>query len=101
MDCTSTFYMSRLSGNQHVVHWVASTDLGLSFTQGILVSGGSRIFPLGGRQPVGGGGGGGANLGRVHFSAKMYAKMKEIDPVGGGGGGRAGGAPPLDPPMLV
>ena len=28
----------------------------------------------------------------------MYAKTKEIDPVGGGGGGGAGGAP-LDPPM--
>ena len=52
-------------------------------------------FPLGGgRQPVGGGGG--ANLQCVHFSAKMYAKMKEIDPVGGA---RAA-APPLDPPML-
>ena len=41
--------------------------------------------------PVGGGGGG-ANLRRIHFSAKMYAKTKEIDPVGGG-------RPPLDPPM--
>ena len=28
--------------------------------------------------------GGGANLQRVHFSAKTYAKTKEIDPVGGG-----------------
>ena len=26
---------------------------------------------------------GGANLRRVHFSAKMYVKTKEIDPVGG------------------
>ena len=32
---------------------------------------------------------GGANLQCVHFSGKMYAKMKEIDPVGGA---RAGGA---------
>ena len=42
-------------------------------------------FPVGGPQPVGGG----ANLRRIHFSAKMYAKTKEMDPVGG----RAGGAP--------
>ena len=46
--------------------------------------------------PVGGGGCqpilGGCQLRRVHFLVKMYAKMKEIDPVGGGGG--AGGAPP-------
>ena len=40
--------------------------------------------------PLGGGGGGadllgGANLRHVHFLAKMYVKMKEIDPVGGGG----------------
>ena len=35
--------------------------------------------------PVGGGADllGGANLQCIHFSAKMYAKMKEIDPVGG------------------
>ena len=38
---------------------------------------------------------GGANLQRVHFSAKTYVKMKEIDPVGGA---CAGGAP-LDLPM--
>ena len=42
-------------------------------------------------------GGGGANLRRVHFSTKTYAKTKEIDPVGGA---RAGGAP-LDPPMMT
>ena len=48
--------------------------------------------------PVGGGADplGGANLRRIHFSAKTYAKTKEIDPVGGGGGGPV--APP-DPPM--
>ena len=33
---------------------------------------------------------GGANLRRVHFSVKMYAKTKEMDPVGG----RAPAAPP-------
>ena len=44
-------------------------------------------FPLGG--------GGGTNLQRVHFSAKTYAKTKEMDPVGGA---CASGAP-LDPPM--
>ena len=46
-------------------------------------SGGSRISRWGG----GGGAepfGGGANLQRGYFSAKMYAKMKELDPVGGG-----------------
>ena len=40
-----------------------------------------------------GGGGGGADLRRIHFLAKTYAKTKEMDPVGGEGG-RAGGAPP-------
>ena len=48
-------------------------------------------FLLGGADPLGGG----ANLRCVHFSAKTYAKMKEIDPVGG----RAQAAPPPDPPM--
>ena len=48
--------------------------------------------------PVGGGADpleGGTNLQRVHFSAEMYAKMKEIDPVAGVGRWRR----PLDPPM--
>ena len=40
----------------------------------------------------------GADLRCVHFSAKTYAKTKEMDPVGGGGG-RAGSAP-VDPPMI-
>ena len=40
---------------------------------------------------------GGASLQHIHFSAKTYAKMKGIDPVGGV---RAGSAP-LDPPMLI
>ena len=30
---------------------------------------------------------GGADLRHVHLSAKTYAKMKELDPVGGRGGG--------------
>ena len=51
-------------------------------------------FPLGGRRPVGGA----TNLRHVPFSAKTYAKMKELNPVGRGG---ASGAPPLDPPMKI
>ena len=35
-------------------------------------------FPLGGAEPLGV-----ANLRRGHFSAKTYAKTKELDPVGG------------------
>ena len=46
-------------------------------------------FPVGGGAPTHWGG---ANLRRVHFLVKMYAKMKEMDPVGGGGGAPA--APP-------
>ena len=42
----------------------------------------------------------GADLRHGHFSAKTYAKTKELDPVGGGGGGGTGGDP-LDPPMLM
>ena len=49
-------------------------------------------FPVGGAPTRWGG----ANLRRIHFSAKMYVKTKEIDPVGGA---RAA-APPLDPPMI-
>ena len=45
-----------------------------------VISSGSRISHWGGADPLGGG----ADLRRVHFSAKMYVKMKEIDPVGGG-----------------
>ena len=44
-------------------------------------------FPLGGAEPLGG-----ADLQCGHFLAKMYAKTKELDPVGGGGG-HTGGAP--------
>ena len=48
-------------------------------------------FPVGGAPTHWGG----ANLRRIHFSVKMYAKTKEIDPVGGGGGGGVQrGAPP-------
>ena len=45
----------------------------------------------GGAEPLGG-----ANLRRGHFSVKMYAKTKELDPVGGGACWRR----PLDPPVI-
>ena len=50
--------------------------------------------------PVGGGANplGGANLQSVHFSAKTYAKTKEMDPVGGG---HVPAVPPLDPPIIL
>ena len=52
--------------------------------------------------PVGGGGadplGGGANLQRIHFSVKTYAKTKEIDPVGRW---RVPQHPPPDLPMAL
>ena len=44
-------------------------------------------FPVGGADPLGGGG---SDLRRWSFSAKMYAKTKELGTVGGD---------PLDPPM--
>ena len=53
---------------------------------------GSRIFRRGGRGPILGGFG----LQRGHFSVKMYAKTKELGPVGGG---VRRARPPLDPPM--
>ena len=37
------------------------------------------------------------DLRRGHFSAKMYAKIKELGLIGGA---CAGTPPPLDPPML-
>ena len=40
-------------------------------------------FVLGGQRPVGGWGGV-TGLRRGHFSVKMYAKTKELGPVGGG-----------------
>ena len=48
---------------------------------------GSRIFHRGGVDPFWGGGFG---LQRGHYSVKMYAKMKELGPVGG----RAPARPP-------
>ena len=52
-------------------------------------------FPFGvGADPLGG-----ADLQRIHFSAKMYAKTKEMDPVGGVHAG--GTPPPPDPPMII
>ena len=53
-------------------------------------SGGSRISRCGGAPTCWGGGG--ADLRCIHFSVKMYAKTREIDPVGGGGV-HAGGTP--------
>ena len=56
----------------------------------VLFRAGSRIFRRGGRGPILGGFG----LQCGHFSVKMYAKMKELGPVGGRAPAR-----PLDPPM--
>ena len=47
-------------------------------------------FPIGGALTHWGG----ANLRCVHFLAKMYAKTKEIDPVGGGGACTDSAPPP-------
>ena len=64
----------------------------------IIISGGSRISRCGGAPTHWGG----TNLQRIYFSVKMYAKTKEIDPVGGGGGGGGGRQRrPLDPPMII
>ena len=41
------------------------------------------------------GGGGGFGLQHGHFSVKMYAKMKELGPIGGA----CAGTRPPDPPM--
>ena len=49
-------------------------------------------FPVGGRAPIRGG----VDLRYEHFSVKMYAKMKELGPIGGG---VCLARPPLDPPM--
>ena len=46
----------------------------------IIGSGGSRISRRGGRAPVRGG----VDLRRGHFSVKIYAKMKELGPIGEG-----------------
>ena len=50
-------------------------------------------FPVGGVHPLGGG----MDLRRGHFSVKMYAKTKELGPIGGGV--RLARPPPPDPPM--
>ena len=51
-------------------------------------------FPIGGAPTHWGG----ADLRHVHFLAKTYVKMKEMDPVGGGA--HAGGTP-LNLPMYI
>ena len=56
-----------------------------------IVSGGSRIFPRGGREPSRGG--------REH--AKFSRKLHEIERIWTPRGGRASLTPPLDPPMIV
>ena len=56
-----------------------------------LFSGGSRISRRGGVHPLGG-----VDLWHGHFLVKMYAKMKELGPIGG-----VHPAHPLDPPMLL
>ena len=38
------------------------------------------------------------DLRRGHFSVKMYAKTKELGPIGGGA---CAGHAPLDPPMIM
>ena len=48
-------------------------------------------FSIGGHGPILGG----FDLQRGHFSVKMYAKMKELGPVGGA----CASTPPLDLPM--
>ena len=52
-------------------------------------SGGSRISRRGGVHPLGG-----VDLQHGHFLVKMYAKMKELGPMGA-----YTGHTPLDPPM--
>ena len=51
-------------------------------------------FPIGGHGPIGGGG---VDLQHGCFSAEMYAKMKELGPMGGGACSQHA---PLDLPML-
>ena len=51
-------------------------------------------FPIGGAPTCWGG----ANLRRVHFLVKTYAKMKEIDPVWGG---HAPAAPPGSSNVII
>ena len=74
---------------------VPFTQMSLFMLRNVILAGrsraGSRIFRRGGVDPFWGGFG----LQRGHFSVKMYAKTKELDPVGG----RAPARPPLDPPM--
>ena len=57
-----------------------------------IIRAGSRIFRRGDVDPFWGG----FDLQRGHFSVKMYAKMKELGPVGA-----HVPACPLDPPMIM
>ena len=49
-------------------------------------------FPIGGVHPLGGA----VDFRHGHFLVKMYAKTKELGPIGGG----VRPARPLDPPMI-
>ena len=60
----------------------------------IIVSGGSRISRRGGGVHLLRGS---VDFRRGHFLVKMYAKTKELGPMGGGGAGHT----PLDLPMIV
>ena len=61
--------------------------------QNMFISGRSRISHRGVVHPLGGGG---MDLRRGHFLVKMYAKMKELGPMGG-----VHPAHPPDPPMFI
>ena len=64
---------------------------GLTLPSSAVISGGSRIFPRGGREPSRGG--------REH--AKFSRKLHEIERIWTPRGGRASLTPPLDPPMVM
>ena len=86
-------YWSRIGNRDHFVQHICAVCL-LRDTQKVNhPSGRSRISRRvgGGRAPVTGG----MDLRRGHFLVKMYAKTKELGPIGGG----MRRAPPLDPPM--
>ena len=70
---------------------VDGSSWGLQLSCQMALTGPDPGFSIGGRGPIWGGGFG---LQRGHFSVKMYAKMKELGPVGGRALVR-----PLDPPM--
>ena len=90
--CTKNFYCSKNIFSVHFkgFNWNCNKSH-LMHVLGVETSGRSRISHWGGLTRWGGG----TNLQCIHFSAKTYAKTKEIDPVGG----RVPRRPPMDPPM--